>query len=48
MDKTRMKYRESVPWDGSPSRPYIEAEGSVIDRDGFSRPSGREPEGGGN
>ena len=42
----RMKSRESVPLNGSPGRPYIESEGQVTDRDGFSQLSGREPKGG--
>jgi hypothetical protein len=41
-----MKSRESIPLDGSPGLPYIESEGQVIIRDGFSRPSGHELEGG--
>ena len=41
-----MKSWETVPLDGSPSHPYIESKGQVTDRDGFSRLSGREPEGG--
>ena len=34
------------PLDGSPSHTYIESGGQVTNGDGFSRPSGREPEGG--
>jgi hypothetical protein len=40
-----MNSRESVPLDGRPNRPYIESEGQVTDGGGFSRPSGRDPEG---
>ena len=42
----RMKPREVVPLDGSPGHPYIESGGQVTNGDGFSQPSGREPEGG--
>jgi hypothetical protein len=42
-----MKSRESIPLEGSPSRPYIEFERpGYIQRDRFSSPSGRAPEGG--
>ena len=41
-----MKSSEFIPLDGRPGRPYIESGGQVTDRVGFSRPSGREPEGG--
>ena len=41
-----MKSSEFVPLDGRPGRPCIESGGQVIDRVGFSRPSGHEPKGG--
>jgi hypothetical protein len=40
----RMKSRESVPLEGRPDHPYTESGGQVTYREGFSQPSGREPE----
>jgi hypothetical protein len=42
-----MKSRESIPLEGSPDHPYIESgRPGYIQRDRFSRLSGRAPEGG--